>query len=98
MFHITANQLSNPVNVVGIKHTNSAVFDKWVHYLSTERSDSRGDCEKRIWIIYVHLHGAICTNLMNICKTGASYLDLKWESVFKIKTLQSSIDGMSTGS
>lgn len=80
MSHIKANQLSNPVNVVGIKRTNSAVFDKWVHYLSAERSDSRGDCEKkRIRIIYVHLYGAICTNLMDICKTGASCLDLKRE-------------------
>lgn len=80
MSRIKANQLSNPVNVVGIKRTNSAVFDKWVHYLSAERSDSRGDCEKkRIRIIYVHLYGAICTNLMDICKTGASCLDLKRE-------------------
>lgn len=47
MSRIKANQLSNPVNVVGIKRTNSAVFDKWVHYLSAERSDSRGDYEKK---------------------------------------------------
>lgn len=80
MSHIKANQLSNPVNVVGIKRTNSAVFDKWVHYLSTERSGSRGGYEKkRIRVIYVHLYGAICTNLMNICKTGASCLELKRE-------------------
>lgn len=35
--------------------------------------------KKRIRIIYVHLFGAICTNLMDICKTGASCLDLKLE-------------------
>lgn len=35
--------------------------------------------KKRIRIIYVHLCGAICTNLMDICKTGASCLDLKRE-------------------
>lgn len=35
--------------------------------------------KKRIRIIYVHLYGAICTNLMDICKTGASCLDLKLE-------------------
>lgn len=35
--------------------------------------------KKRIQIIYVHLFGAICANLMDICKTGASCLDLKLE-------------------
>lgn len=35
--------------------------------------------KKRIRIIYVHLYGAICANLMDICKTGASCLDLKLE-------------------
>lgn len=35
--------------------------------------------EKRIRIIYVHLCVAICANLMDICKTGASCLDLKLE-------------------
>lgn len=35
--------------------------------------------KKRIRIIYVHLYGAICANLMDICKTDASCLDLKRE-------------------